>query len=198
MTSEKSKMGKGKEHLQITNLEIKELQDSLHELDKWVVDLNKQIDLNDRLIQAFQLKLIENEKKNENTVDVTCDIDDLIKMVDVTCDTHDLIVDTNATKCMVDDSLTSHEIESYNELMKISLVDDESQAEAQSDGSNDKCEFEVIIENVYEAHQNGLSKMIVTPWEEMQLNKNQHGLRYDKGIIFHIPNNFKPVQFVSA
>jgi hypothetical protein len=43
------------------------------------------------------------------------------------------MVDTNATKDMVDDSLTSHEMESYSELMKESLVEDESQAEAQSD-----------------------------------------------------------------
>jgi hypothetical protein len=34
---------------------------------------------------------------------------------------------------MVDDSLTSHEMESYSELMKISFVEDESQEEARSD-----------------------------------------------------------------
>jgi hypothetical protein len=63
-------------------------------------------------------------------------------------------------------------MESYSELMKESLVEDESQAKAQSDSSNNKCEFEVIKENNYEQHQNDLSKMIVRPWEELQFNKN--------------------------
>jgi hypothetical protein len=53
---------------------------------------------------------------------------------------------------MVDDSLTSHEMESYSELMKESLVEDESQAEAQSDSKQNKCEFEVTKENIYEEH----------------------------------------------
>jgi hypothetical protein len=39
-------------------------------------------------------------------------------------------VDTKATHEMDDDSLTSHEMESYNGLMKESLVEDESQEEA--------------------------------------------------------------------
>jgi len=110
-------MGKGGKCLQNTNQEIKELQDSLHELDNWVIDLHKQIDLKDRLIEALQLKLIENEQQIENMVDVTCatndiiqkinascDTNDLIQKVDVTCDTHDLMVDAKATKDMVDDS----------------------------------------------------------------------------------------------
>jgi hypothetical protein len=142
----KIKMGKGGKCLQNANQEIKELQDSLHELDNWVIDLHKQIDLKDKLIEALQLKLIEKEQQIENMVDATCatndliqkvnatcDTNDLMQMVDVTCDTHDLMVDTKATKDMVDDSLTSHEMESYNELMKISLVEDESQEEARSD-----------------------------------------------------------------
>jgi hypothetical protein len=39
-----------------------------------------------------------------------------------------------------------------------------------------KCElefyFKVTKENIYEEHQNDLSKMIVRPWEELQFNKN--------------------------
>jgi hypothetical protein len=67
--------------------------------------------------------------------------------------------------------------------------------------NNSKCEFEVTKENIYEEHQevqNDLSKMIVRPWEELQFNKNRHGLGYDKGNNFHIPDYSKPVQFVSA
>jgi hypothetical protein len=30
--------------------------------------------------------------------------------------------------------------------------------------------------------------MIVKPWEELQFNNNKHGLGYDKGIDFHIPD----------
>jgi hypothetical protein len=45
------------------------------------------------------------------------------------------------------------------------------QAQSHTDDSNNsKCEFE---ENIYEEHkeaQNGLSKMIVKPWEEFQFN----------------------------
>jgi len=59
-------------------------------------------------------------------VDATYATEDLIKMIDVTCDTYNLMVDTNPTKYMIDDSLTSHEIKSYNELMTISFVEDES------------------------------------------------------------------------
>jgi predicted RNase H-like nuclease (RuvC/YqgF family) len=102
-------MGKGGKHLQNVNQEIKELHDSLHELDNWVVDLHKQIDLKDKLIEALQLKLIEKEKQIENMVDATCDTNDLMQMVDVTCDTNDLMVDTDTSNDMIDDSLTSHE-----------------------------------------------------------------------------------------
>jgi hypothetical protein len=44
VTSAKSKMGKGGKHLQNATLEIKELQDSLHDLDNLVLNLHKQID----------------------------------------------------------------------------------------------------------------------------------------------------------
>jgi hypothetical protein len=46
-------------------------------------------------------------------------------------------------------SLTSHEMKSYNELMKTNLAQDEPQVEAQSDRSSIKCEFEVIKENIF-------------------------------------------------
>jgi hypothetical protein len=46
--------------------------------------------------------------------------------------------------------------------------------------------------------QNDLSKMVVRPWEELLFNKDRHGLGYDKGNNFHIPDYSKPVQFVSA
>jgi hypothetical protein len=41
--SEKSKMDKKGKHLQNANQEIKELQDSLHELDKWVIDFTSKL-----------------------------------------------------------------------------------------------------------------------------------------------------------
>jgi hypothetical protein len=69
-------------------------------------------------------------------VDATCDTIDLMQIADVTFDTNDLMVDIEATQYMVDDSLTSHEMESYNELMKISFVEDESQEEERSDTRN--------------------------------------------------------------
>ena len=53
-------------------------------------------------------------------VDTTCATNDLIKMIDLTCDTHNLMVDTKPTKDIIEDSLTSHEMESYSELMKMS------------------------------------------------------------------------------
>jgi hypothetical protein len=166
-------------------------------LDNWVIDLHKQIDLKDKLIEALQLKLIEKEQQIENMVDatcatndliqmvdVTCDTNDLIQMVDVTCDTNDLMVDTEATKDMVDDSLTSHEMESYNELMKISFVEDESQEEARSDTKSSINEsklefsFKVTKENCHECMeehqvQNDLSKPIIRPWEEIYDNKHR-------------------------
>jgi hypothetical protein len=55
-------------------------------------------------------------------VDATCDTKDLMQMVDSTCDTHDLMVDTKETQEMDDDSLTNHEMESYNGPMKKVLL----------------------------------------------------------------------------
>jgi peptidoglycan hydrolase CwlO-like protein len=63
ISSKQIKMGKGGKHLQNTNQEIKELQDSLHELDNCIIDLHKQIDLKDKLIEPLQLKLIEKGDK---------------------------------------------------------------------------------------------------------------------------------------
>ena len=71
-------MGKGGKHLQTDNREIKELYESLHELDNQVIDLHNQIDLKDKFIQTLQLKLIEKEKQIENMVDVICDTNDLM------------------------------------------------------------------------------------------------------------------------
>jgi len=51
-------MGKGGNHLQNNNQEIKELQDSLHDLHNWVIDLYSQNALKDKLIEALELKLI--------------------------------------------------------------------------------------------------------------------------------------------
>lgn len=50
-------------------------------------------------------------------VDATWDIDDLMQIVDVNFDTLYLMVDANVTETIVDDSLTSYEMESYNELL---------------------------------------------------------------------------------
>jgi hypothetical protein len=97
-------------------------------------------------------------------VDATCATYGLIEMVDVTCDTHDLMVYTYTTKDMVDDSLASHDMELYSELMKINLVEDESRAEARIDNNNNKCGFEVVKEKINEEHrevQNDIFKMIV-------------------------------------
>jgi len=44
-------MGKGGKCLQNANQEIKEQQDSLHDLNDWFVDLHKQIDMKDKLIE---------------------------------------------------------------------------------------------------------------------------------------------------
>jgi hypothetical protein len=40
--------------------------------------------------------------------------------------------------------------------------------------------------------------VFVKPWEELLFNKNRHGLGYDKGNKFCIPNYSKPIQFVSV
>jgi hypothetical protein len=83
---------------------------------------------------------------------VTSDTNNVMQMVDVTCDTNDLMVDTEETKDMVDDSLTSHEMESYNELMKISFVEGESQEEERSDtiSSISESKLEVTKENCHQ------------------------------------------------
>jgi hypothetical protein len=54
-------MGKGGKCLQNTNQEIKELWDSLHDLDNLVLNIDKQIDWKDKFIQSLQLKLIKKE-----------------------------------------------------------------------------------------------------------------------------------------
>jgi hypothetical protein len=89
-------------------------------LDNWIINIHGQIDLKDKFIGAFQLKLIEKEKQIENMVDVICDTNDLMQMVGVTCDTNDVMVDTNTFNDIIDDSLASHENESFinNALMK--------------------------------------------------------------------------------
>jgi hypothetical protein len=60
---------------------------------------------------------IENMKQDKLMIDASCDTNDLIQ-----------VVDTHATKYMIDDSLTSYEMESFtfisSELMKV----DEPQA----------------------------------------------------------------------
>jgi len=89
-------MSKGGKILQNSNKEIKELQDSLYDLDNWVVELHKQIGLKNKLIESLQLKLIEKEQEMlriqiENMVGASCDTNDLMQMVDVTCDTNDLM-----------------------------------------------------------------------------------------------------------
>jgi hypothetical protein len=104
---------------------------------------------------------------------------------------------------MVDDFLPSYEMELFisSELMNTSFGKDERQVETNSDSYDNKCEFEVTKQDIYEEHQevqNDLSKMIVIPGEELQFNKNQHGLRYEKGNNFHIPYYSKSVQFMSV
>jgi capsule polysaccharide export protein KpsE/RkpR len=91
----KIKMGKGGKHLQNTNQEIKELQDSKHELHNWVIDLHNQIDMKDQLIEALELKLIQKEKQIESMVDATCAKNDLMQMMD-TYATNDLIQKVDA------------------------------------------------------------------------------------------------------
>ena len=46
------------------------------------------------------------------------------------------MVDTYTSNDMIDDSLVSHEMESYNELINISFIQDESQEEARSTTKN--------------------------------------------------------------
>jgi hypothetical protein len=119
-------------------------------------------------------------------------------MVDSTCDTHHLMVDTKEAQEIDDDSLNSREMESYNGPMKKSLVEEESEEVAHNESNgNNKCENEDTKEEHQEL-QNDLSKMIVRPWEELSFNKDRHGLGYDKGNNFHIPNYSKPIQSVSA
>jgi hypothetical protein len=81
-------------------------------------------------------------------VDATCDTKDLMLMVDSTCDTHDLMVDTKETQEMDDDSLTSHEMESYSGPMKESLVEDESQEEAQMNATTTNVNLKIQKKNI--------------------------------------------------
>lgn len=77
----------------------------------------------------------------KNRDDATYTIDDVIKMFDVICDTRDLMVDTQVSNDMDDGSLNNDEMESYGELLKISIFEYDSQVNSQSDSSNTKCEF---------------------------------------------------------
>jgi hypothetical protein len=92
-------------------------------------------------------------------VDVSCDTQDIIKMVDSTCDTHDLMVDRKETQDIDDDSLTSHEMESYNGPMKESLVKEESKEVAHNENNK---KFEDTKEESQDS-QNDISKMFVRP-----------------------------------
>jgi hypothetical protein len=81
---------------------------------------------------------------------------------------------------------------------KRKFIKDESQEEAHNDSSSSsKSKYQDTKEQSPDS-QNDLSKMVVRPWEELLFNKDQHGLGYEKGNNFHIPDYFKPVQFVSA
>jgi len=40
--------------------------------------------------------------------------------------------------------------------------------------------------------------MIVKPWEDFQTIRNRHGLEYDKGSGFHIPNYLQLVYFMKV
>jgi hypothetical protein len=134
----------------------------------------------EELIQMVDVACDTNEFIQQ--VDASCDTQDIIQMVDATCDTKDLIVDAQDTEDM----------ESSIQLMEEIFVKEEPEEEAQNDNrSNNKSEET-------KEQQNNLSKMFVRPWEELSFNKDRHGLRYDKGNNFHIPDYSKPVQFVSA
>lgn len=80
-------------------------------------------------IEAKWTKLIENEERIENMVDVSCDTNNLIETLDATCDTNNLMQkfdvtrdinvlvelgDTNTTNEMVDDSLQGYAMELIN------------------------------------------------------------------------------------
>jgi hypothetical protein len=140
----------------------------------------------EELIQKFDATCDTNEIMQK--VDVTCDTQGIIQMVDANCDTQDLMVDTKDTEDM----------ESSIQLMEEIFIKDESQEEAHNDNNNSsKSKFQDTKEQSQDS-QNDLSKMVVRPWEELLFNKNRHGLGYDKGNNFHIPDYSKPVQFVSA
>ena len=83
-----------------------------------MINLHKQIDIKDQLIEFLQIQLIKQEKE---TISATCGTSDLYQIVDKTCDTNDIMekIDTtrdtsNLVKSvdkdnMIDDSLSSHE-----------------------------------------------------------------------------------------
>lgn len=55
------------------------------------------------------------------------------------------------------------------------------------------------VEVVHDQVQLSSSKPIINPWEEIQRNKNQCGLGYDKDDNnLHIPDYSKPINFISA
>jgi len=125
-------------------------------------------------------------------VDATYDTKYLLQMVDFTCDTHDLMVDTKETQ-VIDDSLTSHDTESYSVHMKESLDEDESQKDTQNDNNNNN-----NCEEVEEQIQRDFSKIFVRDFEELSFNKDRYGLGYDKRNNFHSPDYSKPIQFVRS
>ena len=89
------------------------------------------------------------------------------------------MVDTKGTKYIHDDSLTNHEMESYYEMMKESLVEFDSQGKAHNEiNGRNKCEFEDRKEEHQEL-QNDIFKTIIRPSEEFSFDKTQHGLGYD-------------------
>ena len=93
---------------------------------------------------------------------------------------------------MIANAQDTEDMESSMQLMEEIFVKDESQEEAKNENNDkNKCEEE-------KEQQNDISKMFFRPWEELSLKKNRHGLEYDKGNNFHIPDYSKPIQFVSA
>ena len=86
-------VGKGGKRFQNDNQNIKELQESLENLENQVVELQDQLEMKEQVIKFLQLQILEKQ------------------MNDATCDTNNLI-QVCETKTVTDDYLSTDEKES--------------------------------------------------------------------------------------
>jgi len=128
-------------------------------------------------------------------VDISWDTHELIKQVDISCDTSDLIQPlvllndaTSSTKDQIDQFDTTCQT---NELLMLDGQCDTKGLINQEQNVSNNIKYE-------EKQEDGISKKLIRPWEEISFNKHRHDLGYNSENTLFIPDFKKLVQFVSV